>query len=512
MHLSAGMRVPARIGAAALLLGAAVFVAATLPGRAAVEARPPAVEICVDFLSANTLALRAEVPVDTVLAACGEDGVTSAALSEETIGQYTPDPSFMRRRYGLAGGVAPAGRFVPEWWDDDLPAGFAPEKRTAIASAGLDVVLRPTNAGDPAWVAREVRTAGQKFLLDGREVPGYPAPAALFEQLPGALFVVPEFITPAGGVELKQSFPRRVIQAHALYPAEQVKIPSLEMRDARWARAVRERGVRFLLVYLDERHTVDDNRTYVRSIASAVRAEGFTVGVTAPPAYPFGGNNRLRLLIVMMVAVLFPCVSIIVARRYASPVIRFIAANAVTLLGGLTIAALLFDGVFMQRIAAVPGIKAAMLLPLMLAPLALFPRAQLRRLWQQPIAVRHAIIAALVAAMIAIVLVRSGNTSLDWARPDMGMRHWLEDLLSIRPRTKEFLFGQPLLMAGFLLGSPWLVWLGMVGQVSLINTFLHAHTPVVVSLIRTLYGIVLGGCIGWAAGYIVKKVRPARLS
>ena len=52
----------------------------------------------------------------------------------------------------------------------------------------------------------------------------------------------------------------------------------------------------------------------------------------------------------------------------------------------------------------------------------------------------------------------------------------------------------------------------MVGQVSLINTFLHAHTPVVVSLIRTLYGIVLGGCIGWAAGYIVKKVRPARLS
>ena len=106
MHLSAGMRVPARIGAAALLLGAAVFVAATLPGRAAVEARPPAVEICVDFLSANTLALRAEVPVDTVLAACGEDGVTSAALSEETIGQYTPDPSFMRRRYGLAGGVA----------------------------------------------------------------------------------------------------------------------------------------------------------------------------------------------------------------------------------------------------------------------------------------------------------------------------------------------------------------------------------------------------------------------
>lgn len=512
MGLPVWMRVPARIGAAAALLAAAGFAAVTLLARTVVEARPTAVEICVDFSSVNALALRAGVPVAAVLAVVRDEGAASVALSEETLGHFVPGAAFMRRRYGLAGGVAPSGRFTPEWWNDDLPAGFSPRKRAAIESTGLAVVLRPHSAGDPSWLAREAQTDGQKFILDGRDVPGCPAPAALFEQMPNTLIILPEFVAPAGGAALKQAFPRRVIQAHALYPAEQSKIPSLDMRTARWARAVRERGVRFLLVYLDERGPVSENRAYIHRIAAAVRAEGFTLGVTVPPAYPYGGNQRLRLLMTMLVACVFPVAAIVLARRYASPVIRFIAANTVTVLGGLTIASLLFDGVFMQRISPVPGVKAALLLPLAVAPLILFPRGELSRLWGKSITVRHAAIAALVAGMVLILLMRSGNMPLDWARPDMGMRHWLENLLSIRPRTKEFLFGQPLLMAGFLSGSPWLVWLGMVGQVSVINTFMHAHTPVAVSLIRTLYGIVIGGCIGYVASYIVKKVRHARAS
>lgn len=512
MNLPAQMRLSAPVGAAALLLVSAGFTALTMPGRTAVEARPPAVEICVDFSSANVLALRAGVPVGVVLAAVRDEGVSSVVLSEETIGQYTPDAAFMRGRYGLSGGVPPSGTFTPEWWNDDLPAGFSPEKRTAIESAGLAVVLRPHNAGDSSWLAGEVRADGQKFILDGRDVPGYPAPVALFDHLPDALFVVPEFVAPAGGAALKQSFPHRVIQAHALYPAEQAKIPSLDMRAARWARAVRERGVRFLLVYLDECAPVSENRAYVHRIAAAVRAEGFALGVTVPPAYPYGGDHRARRLMTMFVACIFPVVAVVLARRYASPVMRFIAANAVTVLGGLTIASLLFDGVFMQRISPVPGVKAALFLPLAAAPLILFPWDEIRRVWGKYITVRHAAIAAMAAGMLLILLVRSGNTPLDWVRPDMGMRHWLENLLSIRPRTKEFLFGQPLLMAGFFSGSPWLVWLGMVGQVSVINTFMHAHTPVAVSLIRTLYGIFIGGSIGYAAAFIVKKMRHARLS
>ncbi|MFQ6118185.1 MAG: DUF5693 family protein, partial [Candidatus Bipolaricaulia bacterium] len=38
--------------------------------------------------------------------------------------------------------------------------------------------------------------------------------------------------------------------------------------------------------------------------------------------------------------------------------------------------------------------------------------------------------------------------------------------------------------------------LGMVGQVSIINTFAHLHTPLLMSLLRTANGRVLGLVVG----------------
>ncbi|MHB9155425.1 MAG: DUF5693 family protein, partial [Endomicrobiales bacterium] len=113
--------------------------------------------------------------------------------------------------------------------------------------------------------------------------------------------------------------------------------------------------------------------------------------------------------------------------------------------------------------------------------------------------VKDLALAGAAAAAVAVLLIRSGNSGAEWLKPDSGMRQFLEDLLVIRPRTKEFLIGQPLLFLGFYWKRPWLIILGMIGQVSLVNTFLHAHSPVMVSLIRTFHGVWLGLLIGAAA-------------
>ena len=39
--------------------------------------------------------------------------------------------------------------------------------------------------------------------------------------------------------------------------------------------------------------------------------------------------------------------------------------------------------------------------------------------------------------------------------------------------------------------------MAVIGQLSMINTFTHVHTPIVLSLVRTVYGLVFGYFIGW---------------
>jgi len=84
------------------------------------------------------------------------------------------------------------------------------------------------------------------------------------------------------------------------------------------------------------------------------------------------------------------------------------------------------------------------------------------------------------------------------------MRSLLETLFIARPRFKEFLIGHPLL---FLFGAskgdvtlhhyrPLFLLFGLIGQASILNTFAHAHTPFLLSLLRSANGLVLGLVLG----------------
>ncbi|KPJ64615.1 hypothetical protein AMK68_01170 [candidate division KD3-62 bacterium DG_56] len=98
----------------------------------------------------------------------------------------------------------------------------------------------------------------------------------------------------------------------------------------------------------------------------------------------------------------------------------------------------------------------------------------------------------------------------------MKIRGLLENLLCARPRFKEFAIGHPALMLAAALaaqGRPrWVIPLllvGAVGQVSLVNTYEHLHTPLLFSLLRTANGLWIGAIIGIIAILIFAR-RPVR--
>jgi hypothetical protein len=115
------------------------------------------------------------------------------------------------------------------------------------------------------------------------------------------------------------------------------------------------------------------------------------------------------------------------------------------------------------------------------------------------------------------MLVRSGNES-DVAPSafELSLRHLLTHVLSVRPRFKEFLVGFPCMMVLSAL-SPihrraigWLLALGIgVGVGDVIDTFSHLHTPIEVSVLRIVNGLIVGAIVGAIVIWIYRRVaRP----
>ena len=117
----------------------------------------------------------------------------------------------------------------------------------------------------------------------------------------------------------------------------------------------------------------------------------------------------------------------------------------------------------------------------------------------------------LIGALVVLVL-RSGHTSgMPVPGIELKMRAALEQLFYARPRTKEFLIGHPaFLLALYGAALRWRTWIifglvlaATIGQGSMVETFAHMRTPVEMSLVRGIGGIVLGCGIGAALMVLV---------
>jgi hypothetical protein len=119
-----------------------------------------------------------------------------------------------------------------------------------------------------------------------------------------------------------------------------------------------------------------------------------------------------------------------------------------------------------------------------------------------------------IIAAGALMLVRSGNDSEISPSPiELALRHGLESALSVRPRFKEFLIGFPFMMLLPALlpahrrAIGWLLALGIgVGVGDVIDTFSHLHTPIEISILRIINGLVVGAIVGVLAIWIYRRI------
>ncbi|MBQ3403434.1 MAG: hypothetical protein IJG65_08730 [Synergistaceae bacterium] len=196
---------------------------------------------------------------------------------------------------------------------------------------------------------------------------------------------------------------------------------------------------------------------------------------------------------------------------------RIIPAFVFVIAGGLALASFFSVTDFMLRLRTFSGVKMTLVIPPVLVLLhdlkrRVHPESLIEFLSRPPLWGELILYGALLGA-IGFAILRSDNVS-DISQLETSMREGLEHLLIARPRTREVLVGYPsLLLWGFLARNGYfaryreIFRVGTVlGFSSVINSFCHFHTPLMLILLREFNGLWTGLVVGLVVVGVIRFV------
>lgn len=211
----------------------------------------------------------------------------------------------------------------------------------------------------------------------------------------------------------------------------------------------------------------------------------------------------------LIAAMTFPALGTVMLRERMR---NWFVATGFSLLGVLFVSALGTDKDSMLGLDPFKGVGLTLLVPLIFVALSFLPQQDIRKtaydLFRRPFSTGDLIVMVLGAAAFSVAFLRRGNTSSVGISPtEAKIRQDLQDAI-IRPRFKE-VFGHPLLLLGLSGILPgYLTALsilgGVMGQASILNTFSHFHTPLLISATRAIIGLLAGLVFGIITVFIVQ--------
>ncbi|QHW32573.1 hypothetical protein GZH47_18310 [Paenibacillus rhizovicinus] len=200
----------------------------------------------------------------------------------------------------------------------------------------------------------------------------------------------------------------------------------------------------------------------------------------------------------------FPGIS--AGRRFLMAIAIFATTSLISLCGLPFVVGLLNNMTYKLVLEQFRGVSLLHLAPIALSGLYLVLYTgesvigNVRRVLKMQITVLWVAVAAVLGIMAMYYLSRTGNAG-SASSLELTFRNFLENTFGVRPRTKEFLLSHPLFFAGIFVAlryrAAWVLFIvGSIGQLSMVDTFAHIHTPLQISLIRDLLGLALGALIG----------------
>jgi len=461
--------------------------------------------------------------------------------------------------------------------------GLNPQEAAMAKKEGLIVVARCSNPSgiDGKSVQETLDWANELganvFLASGEQVLGrkdaIPITADKLKSL-GMLYASAEFTKIGGDDEIVRRTPENVVRLHSAQVAE---LDKLSLPDAveRYAKAARERNMRILLIR-PTTYGADQPLTtfgkFLGMIRDQIVHEGGALGAAKPfvePGIPswlpiligislmplawftFGafipGKRPQQAIAValgvlglgcathmglhltaLLASLVFPVAAFLIldAMRPKEPLLGFVIVTLVSLAGGLCIVGML-NGLRYYVVAdAFTGVKISIIVPILIVGLIFVQRLlDTKETLKSPILWGTAALGVTIAVVLMIMVARTGNDSeVGASSGEIFFRNYLDRVLPVRPRTKEFMIGHPLLIIGIgmlshITRNPkqltklggWTalcLMVGAMGQTDIVNTLTHLHIPVALSLLRIVLGAILGCIIGFGLWMVVKRLLP----
>jgi hypothetical protein len=257
----------------------------------------------------------------------------------------------------------------------------------------------------------------------------------------------------------------------------------------------------------------------------ALTSASFAVGAVGALGLYVLSNSLALQAMAFGVGVCAPTLSTILAIRYirqrkgtkggsawGRALVIFLGASLLTIVGVLYVVGLLSGITYYLVLEQYRGVALLHLLPIALVGIyaLLFAdsiklsdlTARIKAILFAKITVLWIVLAAVCGGAIYYYLTRTGNEG-QASQMEKLFRTYLENGLGVRPRFKEFVFAHPLfIFAAYLFmkhRSAIFLFAGAVmGQLSIIDTFAHLHTPLYISFIRIGLGIAFGIVISLA--------------
>ena len=393
------------------------------------------------------------------------------------------------------------------------------------------------------------------FTPSGEYVSGYPNVSALANAANdlGIPLAKVEFSKQVGASQLEAQISPNLLSLHSVTNEEMTsrRLSRPALRD-RMIRAAVERSVRLLLYrtapmttasfkfadYADSwPDTVYARRNLTHNIISALAMSAVLIFCVYCYFVRMGMTEGMRTQIFfaafgVILAFLILKVSIAarIAGAFTAPMIaveasllamddaksrRIIPAFVFVVTGGLALASFFSTTEFMMRLKAFSGVKLTLMLPPVLVILhdlkrRIHPESLTEFLSRPPLWGEIILYGALMGA-IGFAILRSDNVA-NISGIETRVRESLEHLLIARPRTREMLIGYPsLLLWGFLARHDYfklyreIFRVGAVlGFSSVINSFCHFHTPMMLILLREFNGLWTGLLAGLVVVCVIK--------
>ncbi|SME94606.1 DUF5693 family protein [Paenibacillus barengoltzii] len=196
-------------------------------------------------------------------------------------------------------------------------------------------------------------------------------------------------------------------------------------------------------------------------------------------------------------------------RRLTHTIVLYIKTSLLSLFAVPFVIALLNNITYSLVLNQFRGVSLLHLAPILLIAVYVFLYRgnsvweELRKWLSMRITVLWVVVAAVLGVAALYYLSRTGNAGT-LLPGEAAFRSFLENTFGVRPRNKEFLLAHPLFIVGLFAAFRyrWAMFamiIAVMGQLSMVDTFAHIHTPAVLSLIRDVLGLGLGLVIGLIA-------------